>query len=568
MRRPPARRLVALLGVMVLALAGVVGRLVVLQVGGHRALAAQGLRQRVHPTDLPAERGAIVDRTGVPLAITLEARDVYADPRYVTDPIGEAAAIARILHARPRDIERRLRTPDSTFVYLARQVDVGVADRLEARGLPGIGFLEVPKRHYPAGPLAPQVLGFVGVDATGLAGLEFEYEEVLAGTPGRRTIELSADGLPIASGMEIVEPAVPGRKLVTTLDREIQYLAQEALRRAVKENHAKGGTVVVMDARTGDVYAMASYPWFDPNDFANANRDAIRNRAVTDMFEPGSVNKVVTAAAALESGAVGTREVFRVPWWMRVGGYTVNDSHPHPVQDMTLGDIVAQSSNIGSAMVAARVGSAGLASVLARFGYGTPTGVGFPGEAGGVVPELSTWTDITRTTASYGQGISMTPLQMAAVYATVANDGLWVRPRLVRGTSGPDGRFEEVPVEETRRVLSEGTARMLTRMLASAVETGTGGAAQIPGYQVAGKTGTARKLVDGRYVRRYMASFAGFLPASDPRVVVVVSIDEPRTVYGGVAAAPVFSEIARHVIQRLAIPAAPPVRLPPFAADL
>jgi cell division protein FtsI (penicillin-binding protein 3) len=256
-----------------------------------------------------------------------------------------------------------------------------------------------------------------------------------------------------------------------------------------------------------------------------------------------------------------------VPWWMRVGGYTVNDSHPHPVQDMTLGDIVAQSSNIGSAMVAARVGSAGLAAVLSRFGYGTPTGVGFPGEAGGVVPELSTWTDITRTTASYGQGISMTPLQMAAVYATVANRGMWVRPRLVRGTSGPDGRFEAVPVEETRRVLSEGTARMLTRMLASVVETGTGGAAQIPGYQVAGKTGTARKLVDGRYVRRYMASFAGFLPASDPRVVVVVSIDEPRTVYGGVAAAPVFSEIARHVIQRLAIPAAPPVRLPPFADD-
>jgi cell division protein FtsI (penicillin-binding protein 3) len=567
-RRPPARRLVALLGVMVLALVGVIGRLVLLQVGGHRALAAQGLRQRVHPTDLPAERGPIVDRTGVPLAITLEARDVYADPRYVTDPVGEAAKIARVLDLRPRDVERRLRTPDSTFVYLGRHIDVDVADRLEALALPGIGFLEVPKRYYPAGPLAPQVLGFVGVDATGLAGLEFEYEEILAGTPGRRTVELSADGLPIASGMEIVEPATPGRELVTTLDREVQYLAQEALRRAVKENHAKGGTIVVMDARTGDVFAMASYPWFDPNDFEDAKRDAVRNRAVTDMFEPGSVNKVVTAAAALESGVIGTHDVFRVPWWMQVGGYTVNDSHPHPVQDMTLGDIVAQSSNIGSAMVAARLGSAELASVLARFGYGEPTGVGFPGEAGGVVPELPSWTDITRATVAYGQGISMTPLQMAAVYATVANDGIWVQPRLVRGTTGPDGRFEEAPSGESRRVLSEDTATMLTRMLASVVETGTGGAAQIPGYQVAGKTGTARKLVDGRYVRRYMASFVGFLPASDPRVVVVVSIDEPRTVYGGVAAAPVFSEIARHVIQRLAIPAAPPVRLPPFASDL
>jgi cell division protein FtsI (penicillin-binding protein 3) len=567
-KRPPAGRLVALLVAMVLALVGVVSRLVLLQVGGHRALAAQGLRQRVHPTDLPAERGAIVDRTGVPLAITLEARDIYADPRYVTDPAGEAAKVARILDLRARDVERRLRTPDAPFVYLDRQVDVRVADRLESLGLPGIGFLQVPKRYYPAGELAPQVLGFVGVDATGLAGLEFAYEDILAGTPGTRTVELSADGLPIASGMEIVEPAIAGRTLVTTLDREVQYLAQEALRRAVKENHAKGGTIVVMDARTGDISAMASYPWFDPNDFEHADREAVRNRAVTDMFEPGSVNKVVTAAAALESGSVGVREIFQVPWWMRVGGYTVNDSHSHPVQPMTLGDIVAHSSNIGSAMVAERVGSAELASVLARFGYGSPTGVGFPGEAGGVVPDLLHWTDITRATVAYGQGISMTPLQMAAVYATVANGGVWVQPRLVRGTSEPDGQLDEAPRSEPHRVLAEDTARMLTRMLASVVETGTGGAAQIPGYQVAGKTGTARKLVDGRYVRRYMASFVGFLPASDPRVVIVVSIDEPRTVYGGVAAAPVFSEIARHVIQRLAIPAAPPVRLPPFASDL
>jgi cell division protein FtsI (penicillin-binding protein 3) len=553
---------------MLLALTGVVARLVVLQVGDHRTLSAQGLEQRVRPTDLPAERGAIVDRTGVPLAITLEARDVYVDPRYVADPVGEATTIARVLDLKRRQVERLLRTDDATFVYLARQVDLEVADRLEAKALPGIGFLDVPKRYYPAGPLAPQVLGFVGVDATGLAGLEFEYEDALAGTPGTRTVELSADGLPIANGMEVLRPAVPGRTVVTTLDREVQYLAQEALRRAVKDNHAKGGTVVVMDARSGDVYAMASYPWFDPNDFRDAPREAIRNRAVTDMFEPGSVNKVVTAAAALESGAVGVHQTFEVPWWMRIGGYTVNDSHPHPVEAMTLGDIVAHSSNIGSAMVAEQTGSAELASVLARFGYGTPTGVGFPGEAGGVLPELLSWTDLTRTTISYGQGISMTPLQMAAVYATVANDGMWVQPRLVRGTLDEDGTLDAAPRPSPRRVLAPHTASMLTRMLASVVELGTGGAAQIPGYQVAGKTGTARKLVDGRYVHRYMASFVGFLPASDPRVVIVVSIDEPSTVYGGVAAAPAFSEIARHVIQRLAIPAAPPVRLPPLVTDL
>jgi cell division protein FtsI (penicillin-binding protein 3) len=520
----------------------------------------------VHPTDLPAARGRILDRTGKPLAISLEARDVYADPRYVTDPEAEAAAIARSLDLRRRDVEARLRE-DATFVYLGRQIDLDVAERLEAKALPGIGVLPVPKRYYPAGPLAPQVLGFVGVDGHGLAGLEHGYEDVLAGTPGTRTVELSADGLPIAAGMEIVEPAIPGRTLVTTLDREIQYLAQEAIRRAVKDNGAKGGTIVVLDPRTGDVYAMASYPWFDPNRYGEVDRDLVRNRAVTDLFEPGSVNKIVTAAAALETNAVGVREVFEVPWLMRVGGYTVHDSHPHVRERMTLSDIVAQSSNIGSAMVAERIGNAGLASVLARFGYGSPTGIGFPGEAGGHVPALASWTDVTRTTVSYGQGISMTPLQMAAVYAAVANGGEWVRPRLIRGTLGPEGKLEPFEPIERRRILSEETASMLTRMLASVVETGTGGAAQIPGYQVAGKTGTARKLVDGRYVQRYMASFVGYLPASDPRVVIAVSIDEPRTVYGGVAAAPVFSEVASDVIQRLAIPAAPPVRLPPFANE-
>jgi len=552
---------------MLFALLAVAGRLAVLQVRDHRALAAQGLRQRIHPTDLPAERGKIVDRDGIPLALTLEARDVYADPRYVTDPVAESEAVARILGLRPRVVEASLRRDDTTFVYLGRQIDVDVSDRLEALGLPGIGFLPVPKRYYPGGTLAAQVVGFVGVDATGLAGLEYEYEGVLSGTPGTRSVELSADGLPIADGMEVVEPAVPGRTLVTTLDREIQYLAQEAIRRAVKDNGAKGGTIVVMDARTGEIYAMASYPWFDPNRYREADRAAVRNRAVTDMFEPGSVNKVVTAAAALESNAVGVRDVFEVPWQMRIGAYTVHDSHAHIVEPMTLGDIVARSSNIGSAMVAERIGSAGLARVLGRFGYGSPTGVGFPGEAAGRVPPLLSWTDVTRTTISYGQGISMTPLQMAAVYAAVANGGEWVAPRLVRGTIAGDAAFEPAPRSETRRVLSEGTAAMLTRMLASVVETGTGGAAQIPGYQVAGKTGTARKLVDGRYVQRYMASFVGFLPASSPRVVIAVSIDEPRTVYGGVAAAPAFSEVARHVIQRLAIPAAPPVRLPPFAVN-
>jgi len=236
---------------------------------------------------------------------------------------------------------------------------------------------------------------------------------------------------------------------------------------------------------------------------------------------------------------------------------------------MTLGDIIAASSNVGATIVASHVGSVRLASYLGRFGYGQPTGVGFPGEAAGVVPPLSQWTDVTRASVSYGQGVSVTPLQMAAVYSTIANGGIWVQPRLIRGTEGPDGAFNAAPPSPTRRVVRPETAAMVTRMLAYVVADGTGVNAQIPGYQVAGKTGTARKVDEaGHYVDRYMASFVGFLPAAAPKLVIAVTIDQPRTVYGGVAAAPVFQEVARYAIQRLGIPAAPPVPLPPHVLRL
>jgi cell division protein FtsI (penicillin-binding protein 3) len=352
----------------------------------------------------------------------------------------------------------------------------------------------------------------------------------------------------------------------TTLDRQMQFMVQAALERAVRANGALGGTAVVLDPRTGEVLAMATYPWFDPNDFSEAPIEAMRNRAVTDAFEPGSVNKIITAAAAIETGAVALEERFRVPSSMEVGPFTIHDSHEHPVESMTIGDIITESSNIGSALIAEQVGSRTLASYMQDFGYGRPTGVGFPGEASGVLLPGERWDEVIRATVSYGQGISVTPLQMANVYATIANGGRWTQPAIVRGFEEPDGTFRPSEPPVTRRVIRPDTARLLTSMLASAVEEGTGVNAQIPGYQVAGKTGTSRKLDEmGRYVQRYHASFAGFLPAANPQVVIAVSIDEPRTMYGGLAAAPLFQEIARYAIQRLAIPAAPPVALPPHA---
>lgn len=552
---------------MLLAFGSIAARLTVLQVGDRRSLEALGLDQRVKTLDLPASRGQILDRRGVPLGITLDARDIYANPALVTDPEGEASQIADALGERPKKILPALEV-DGTFAYVARQVDLDVAQRVEDLQLPGIGFLSVPKRYYPAGALAPAVIGFVGVDGTGLAGLEEQYDSTLAGVPGERTFEQSS-GQPIAQGIDVVKQPVDGTSLQTTLDREIQYQAQEALKDAVETNRAKAGTVIVMDVRTGDIYAMASYPWFDPNNYAHVAMNdpaRLRNAAVTDAFEPGSVNKVITAAAAIESGAVSTTQRFQVPDSMKVDRFTIHDSHPHPVQTMTLGDIVAESSNIGIAKVGGLVGKDTLASYLDRFGFGRTTGLGFPGEADGTVPALSDWSDASLATISYGQGVSVTPLQMASVYATIANGGVWVRPRLVSGTVDGSGTFTAAPASSTRRVLQPQTASILAQMLAYVVEGGTGTEAQIPGYQVAGKTGTALKPAPtgGYYAGRFVASFIGFLPAADPRIVVAAILDEPATEYGGVAAAPLFQQVARYAIQRLGIPTAPPVAPPPL----
>jgi len=563
-RSPSRGRLLILLTVMLMALVGVVARVSMLQVRQTSAYVELGWEQRVRTVTIAAERGSILDRAGTALAMSLDARDVYADPRYVTQPSDVADRIAEVLGLdRPaeRDLRGDLRA-DGSFVYVARRVDREVADELAEARLPGIGFLPASARYYPAAGVASQLLGFTNVDGLGIAGLEKQYESLLAGTPGERTSELSPLGQVIAGGLDVVEEPVPGNDLVLTIDREIQFQAQQYLRRAVRDNDASGGTIIVMDPRTGDIYAMASYPWFDPNRFGDFDAATYRNRSVSDMWEPGSVNKVITAAAAIETGAVGLSDVFTVPDEREVGGFTIHDSHPHPTMAMTLADIIAKSSNIGSSLVADRVGDEQMAASFAAFGFGRPTGVGFPGEQSGIMPPLANWTDATRATLSFGSGVAVTPLQMASVYATVANGGTWVQPRLVLGTRGRDGMVRLADPSMTQEVVSPRTAEALTQMLAYAVEDGTGGSAQIPGYQVAGKTGTAKKLEDGEYVRRYVASFIGFLPASAPRVVVAAILDEPATIYGGVAAAPLFQDVARYTIQRLGIESAPSVPLP------
>ncbi len=564
MTRPPLGRLIALFCAMVLALGVVFVRLTVLQVSQAADLRDRAVSQRLRTIELPAQRGEILDRSGGPLAMSMPARDVYADPRYVVDAWGTARALARPLGRDAASLAELLRS-DGSFVYLARQVDLDVAERIRELELRGVGFLETSARSYPAGTVAAQVLGFVGIDGGGLAGLELRYQDVLAGSPGERTQELDPSGKPIAAGIDVERVPVPGSSIVTTIDRELQFQAQAALEEAVESQRARGGTVIVLDPRTGEVLAMASYPWFDPNAFEDSRPGVFRNRAVTDAFEPGSTNKIITAAAAVQERAVSLEEFLSVPWTMRVGGFTIHDSHAHPVQDMTLSDVIAESSNIGAVQVANRLGSSTMASYLTRFGLGRPTGIGFPGESAGIIQPLREWTEATLATVAYGQGVAATPLQMISVYATIANRGRWIQPRLVSATIDPDGTRHPIRPVPARRVISAESARTVTGMLGLAVEHGTGGRARIAGYQVAGKTGTARiPDPDGGYLEgRYIASFIGYLPAGRPEVVVAAIVDRPAQGSGGLSAAPLFQRVARAAIALRSIQPAEPVGFPP-----
>jgi cell division protein FtsI (penicillin-binding protein 3) len=570
--RPPVERLVALLAIVALAFTGILARLIVIQVGDASALSSMAVDQRARDLTITAARGTIFDRSGRELAMSLPARDVYADPQLVTDPVDEAQRIARALHLKRAAVRGLLEDrTDGTgrplhFVYLERGVDLATADALAAQHLPGIGFLDGTRRYYPAGSLAPQVLGFVGVDGTGIDGLEYRYQNLLAGTPGHEVVQEDPSGTLIPQAGATSTPPVPGDDLMLTIDRDIQYRAQQSLAAAVRRNGATGGSVIVMNPHTGEILAMATYPWFDPNQFAEASPDVIRNRPVTDVYEPGSVNKVITAAAALQEHAVGINERFSVPDQMRLYDATFHDAETHPTEQMTLADILAYSSNIGAIKVAEQIGKNRFAKYLRAFGFGRPTGVGFPGEASGILLPVDKWSGTTLPTVSFGQGIAVTPLQMAAVYSTIANGGVWVQPRLVRGTIGPSGKFQPAPPPDTRRVVSEQTAHTIVDMLSYAVDVGTGQEAQIPGYWVAGKTGTARiPSPTGGYLKKYVASFIGLTPASNPQLVVAAVIDQPSTIFGGVAAAPLFQDVARFALARLRVAPAAKPPIPPHA---
>ncbi len=564
MKKPPLRRLVSLAVAMMSAFALIVVRLAFLQVRDASAYQTMAYQQRVRTVPLPATRGAILDRYGKDLALSVDSKDVYADPRYVTDPAGEASKIAPILQMKPVQVQGLLQQQTS-FVYIARQVDDGIAAQIQKLGLPGIGFIDESKRYYPSGQYgAPQVLGFVNLAGAGGAGLEYQYNSVLSGRGGQRTDEVDPQGNPIPQGVDSYTAPVNGSSLVTTIDPQLQYQAQMALRSAVKRNGARGGTAIVMQVGTGDILAMASYPWYDPNSYVTSQPSRLNNPALQFVYEPGSVNKVITASAVIQENKVSLSQRFTVPDQISMAGSTFHDAEVHPVEKMTLDDILTVSSNVGAIEVAHQLGPDLLAQYLSKFGFGQYTGLGFPGESAGILPPEYAWSGTSMATLPIGQGVAVTPVQMADVYATIANGGVWVQPRLVKGTVDPSGVFRPAPASTTRRVVSSQTAQTVTDILAHAVEVGTGTAAQIPGYWVAGKTGTAQiPNPKGGYLSKYDASFIGFLPASNPQVVIFVMLEEPATQWGGVASAPVFQQIGEDAIAQLNIPPAPkPPALP------
>jgi cell division protein FtsI (penicillin-binding protein 3) len=555
------RRLRWLLGVYLLVAAVVVAQLVRVQVVDAPGYADLSASQRARIIELPGERGRIYDREGDVLATTVQAATVYADPRafrpaerpdgLVAPPAADAEAVAEQLApllGRDRgDLVDQL-TTDSHFVYLARQLDHEVGASIRGLGLEGIGVIAEPKRVYPAEGLAGQVVGFTGIDGEGLQGLEARYEDLLLGRPGLLTLERAPGGLDIASGTRELIPSEPGTDLVLTLDREVQHAAERAAAEVTAEFGAEGASVLVLEVGTGDVLAMASAPTFDPNRRGEADPATWRNRAVTDVFEPGSTQKALTIAAAIEEGIVDERDVLRVPTQVTVADKAFTDSTPQPTSDWSVTEIMERSSNVGTIEIAQELGPERLEDYLRSFGIGSSTGTGFPGESAGLLAPVEDWWGTSLPTISIGQGVAVSLLQLANSYATLANDGVAVAPRIVRGTVGEDGRLTPAAEPVERRVVSEDTATQVQRMLERVVsgEHGTGHRAAVDGYRVAGKTGTARKpSVDARgYSGEYIATFVGFAPADDPQLVVAVMVDEPRPVfYGGLVAAPVFSDV-------------------------
>jgi cell division protein FtsI (penicillin-binding protein 3) len=539
------RRIRLLLLALIVSFGVVFARAAWLQGVRAAPLSRMALAQHRETVTLPASRGTLYDRAGVQLAIGEQATTVYADPRQIRDPRLVALRAAKALGVDANLLYPKLADTRKGFVYVCRKCDPTKASALAKQGIAGLDFYPEERRAYPQGSVAAQVLGYAGVDNHGLDGLELQLEKALSGKSGSETIVKD----PFGRAIDVVRstPVREGRNVILTLDHTIQAQAEMVLRQTMHQWDAKDATAIVLDPRNGDVLAMAVEPGYDANAFSSTPAGRQRNRAVTDTYEPGSTFKVVTVAGALSSGIVTPQTAFTLPYSIRVADRVIHDAEKRGTVHYTVSQILSRSSNIGAITLAELLGKRRLADWIQRFGFGRETGIDFPGESPGIVLPADRWSGSTIGNVPIGQGVAVTPVQMAAAYAAIANEGVWVEPHLVEGVR-----------PERRRMLSRPIAAQLVQMLKGVIaEGGTGYLAAVPGYQVAGKTGTAQKP-DGRggySSGRYVASFVGMVPASSPRLVVLVAVDEPRgAIWGGVVAAPAFQQIARFDLQYLEVP--------------
>ncbi|HET9484960.1 MAG TPA: penicillin-binding protein 2 [Xanthomonadales bacterium] len=535
-------RLYAVLATLALAATALVVRAVDLQVVRKDFYQDQGHQRFLRERAIPVSRGMIVDRNGEPLAVSTPVESIWAQPHELLAHRARLPELAAALGIEPALLEQRItQRADREFVYLRRHLTPDQAAAILALGVPGVNAQREFRRYYPGGEVFAHLLGFTDIDDRGQEGLELAFDEWLSGTPGLKRVIQDRRGA-IVEDVEMLRASAPGRELKLSIDRRVQYLAYRELKAAMYEHRAESGSMVVLDVTTGEILAMVNWPSYNPNLRGSGDANARRNRAVTDVFEPGSVIKAFTVAAGLESGKFTPATLIDThPGTTPVGNHLVRDIRDFGVIDVTR--LLTKSSNVASAKIAAELDNAHFYDMFHRFGFGSPTGCGFPGESPGVLPEPGGWGVVEKATLSYGYGLSVTPLQLAVAYGALASGGRLRAPTFVLGADTP-----------VSAVLDPEIAATVTRMLETVIEPeGSGSRAAVPNFSVAGKTGTSRKAVAGGYQKRYISSFAGVVPASRPRLAGVIVINDPRgnDYYAGLVAAPVFARVMPGVLRLL-----------------
>ena len=540
----PVSRLYAFLLVFLLCSIALVARAVNLQVVDTEFLQGQGEARYLREVKVATRRGNILDRNGEPLAVSTPVDSLWVNPKELLQAPGDIEPLARVLGVEAEEIERRLtQRANREFVWVRRRLHPNVAAEIEALALHGVFLQKEYRRFYPAGEVTAHVIGFTNIDDVGQEGLELAYNDWLQGRPGLKRIIRDRLGRTVEE-IEMVREAEHGRHLSLTIDRSLQYLAYRELKRTVLKHGARSGSVVLLDVKTGEVLAMVNHPSYNPN-HTDIDNDGLRNRAVTDVFEPGSVMKPFAVASALETGRwTPTTPIDTTPGRIRIGRHTISDHHNYGPIDLTR--LITKSSNVAATKVALDLAPEHMWDTYNRFGFGDVTGSGFPGESAGVLRNYQRWRRVEQATLSYGYGISVTALQLAEAFAALADEGRLRRPSLVMGAMNPP-----------TSILDPAIARQVASMLETVTgPEGTGKAARVGNYRVAGKTGTSRKASAAGYASRYIASFAGFAPASDPRLVAVVVVNDPSgdQYYGGLVAAPLFATVMEGALRLMNVP--------------